>query len=76
METEKTIVVPRDKPISERLRTAGVQVRAWLKSMDQPMDDATEELRLIRYVKKRDSYHYSYGLLQKPEKRAFRVTGG
>jgi hypothetical protein len=74
MSESKTITVPRDMLLAERISEVASQLSEWLESLDKPFNVATDRLQLTKYEKNDKEYSYHYSMISREELSAADVS--
>ena len=70
----KIITLPRTMSLVKRISEVSTQIRGWLKSVDQPLDDVTGKLRLTKCERNNREYCYRYSIIRGKQLTAFGVN--
>ncbi len=70
----KIITLPRPMSLAERISEVSMQIRGWLKSLDQPLDGVRDKLQLTKCERNNREYGYHYSIIRGKELTAFGVN--
>jgi hypothetical protein len=60
--------------VNEGAKVVSTQIRGWLKSVDQPLDDVKGKLQLRKCEQNNREYGYHYSIIRGKQLRAFGVN--
>jgi hypothetical protein len=70
----KIIILPRTMSLVKRISEVSTQIRGWLKSVDQPLDDVKGKLQLRKCERNNREYCYHYSIIRRKQLTAFGVN--
>ena len=73
MSESKTITLPATMPLGDQISEVNKQIVQWLESLDEPLENGADLLRLKKFERKDGKLNFHYEIIERKKASASRI---